>query len=83
MEAEEYEKIVKPVVDKLNAAGLKASGVQLKGRPGKMLADYTAEHLDMIVAGSHGKGNLKALVIGTTARDLAANLRKPLILIRI
>ena len=57
--------------------------MQLKGRPGKMLADYTAEHLDMIVAGSHGKGNLKALVVGTTARDLAANLRKPLILIRI
>ncbi len=83
MEAEDYVKIVKPVVDKLTAAGLKASGVQLKGRPGKMLADYTAEHLDMIVAGSHGKGNLKALVVGTTARDLAANLRKPLILIRI
>lgn len=83
MEAQDYEKIVKPVIEKLSAAGLKASGVQLKGRPGKVLADYTAEHLDMIVAGSHGKGNLKALVVGTTARDLAASLKKPLLLIRI
>lgn len=83
MEAQDFDAIVKPVVEKLQAAGLNASGVQLKGRPGKVLAEYTAEHLDMIVAGSHGKGNLKALVVGTTARDLAANLKKPLLLIRI
>lgn len=82
IETEDFREVTDPVVEKCAAAGIKATPVMLKGEAGPAIVDYAERELGIIVAGSHGKGNLRALFMGTTARHIAALTRCPMLVVR-
>ena len=48
-----------------------------------MIADYAENTpLDLLVMGSHGYGNLRSALMGSTAQKIAANSSVPLLIIR-
>lgn len=82
LETEEFLEVTEPVLAKFRQAGIEAKAVMLHGAPGPALVEYSEKELDVIVAGSHGKGNLRALFMGTTARHVAALTRRPMLVVR-
>ena len=48
--------------------------MRLDGNPGEVIADYAENTpLDLLVMGSHGYGNLRSALMGSTAQKIAAN----------
>lgn len=82
LETEDFREVTDPVLAKFEAAGIHAVPVMLRGEPGPTVVEYAERELGMIVAGSHGKGNLRALFMGTTARHIAAFTRCPMLVVR-
>ena len=74
IETEDFREVTDPVVEKFAAAGIKATPVMLKGEAGPAIVDYAERE--------HGKGNLRALFMGTTARHIAALTRCPMLVVR-
>lgn len=68
----------------LEAAGLKVTEVRLIGNhPGDEIAVYVKKNkLDMLVMGSHGRGALQSITLGSVSTRVAATSRVPLLLIR-
>ena len=68
----------------LEAAGLKVNEVRLIGNhPGDEIAVCVKKNkLDMLVMGSHGRGALQSITLGSVSTRVAATSRVPLLLIR-
>jgi nucleotide-binding universal stress UspA family protein len=68
----------------LEAAGIKVNAVSLIGNnPGDEIAVYAKKNkLDMLVMGSHGRGAMRTLTMGSVSTRVAATSRLPLLLIR-
>ena len=65
------------------AEGIKPRPVRLDGNPGEVIADYAENTpLDLLLMGSHGYGNLRSALMGSTAQKIAANSSVPLLIIR-
>ena len=73
---------VKPVIDPFEAAGLAVKAELVVGDADHALADYANKNLDIVVMGSHGYGNFKAAVLGSTAMHVAALTEAPILVIR-
>ncbi|HEY3506579.1 MAG TPA: universal stress protein [Actinocatenispora sp.] len=58
--------------------GLAVRGEVRTGRPGPLLAE-ASRHAELLVVGSHGRGWVGGLVLGTTSRYLARHVVCPLI----
>ena len=67
----------------LKEAGVTYKKVLLPGTAGDAIVKYAAEEsLDLIVMGSHGYGNFKALLLGSVATRITAKTDTPLLIIR-
>ena len=68
----------------LAAAGLQGKEVRLIGNnPGDEIAAYVKKaKLDILVLGSHGRGALRSVTLGSVSTRVAAKCRTPLLLIR-
>mgnify|MGYP000049044075 FL=1 len=73
---------VKPVIEPFEAAGLAVKAELVVGDADHALADYANKNLDIVVMGSHGYGNFKAAVLGSTAMHVAALTEVPVLVIR-
>ena len=73
---------VKPVIEPFEAAGLAVKAELVVGDADHALADYANKDLDIVVMGSHGYGNFKAAVLGSTAMHVAALTEAPILVIR-
>lgn len=70
-------------VEKIFAdADVPVKKVSMVGTAADQIAKYAADNLDMIVMGSHGRGNFSAAVLGSVAMKVAANTTQPVLVIR-
>lgn len=84
-----YEEVQKSVfsdtiresLDRFETAGKTVKAVHLEGDPGKVIAAYAKYNLDMLVMGSHGRGNFTAAVLGSVAMHVAAKTDLPILVI--
>ena len=70
------------MIDPFEAAGLAVKAELVVGDADHALADYANKNLDIVVMGSHGYGNFKAAVLGSTAMHVAALTEAPILVIR-
>lgn len=67
--ASQYQQLVNETADRLKAGGLTAEGVVKDGDPGKIIVNEAKEWgADVIVVGSHGRGGLGRLLMGSVAQ---------------
>lgn len=74
--------IFAPIVKIFDGAGVPVKPVSMVGTAADQIAKYAEANLDMIVMGSHGRGNFTAAVLGSVAMKVAANTTKPVLVIR-
>jgi nucleotide-binding universal stress UspA family protein len=71
------------VVGRLQAAGIKAEGDVLRGRPATVVVDEADEFAaDLIVAGSRGHGPIASLVLGSVSAELVDHAPCPVLVAR-
>ena len=77
---------VAAAVDKLTAAGVKAHshvGTTIFGYAARSIVDDAIEHhVDVIVMGSRGRGDLAGLVLGSTAHKVIHLTDRPVLIVR-
>jgi nucleotide-binding universal stress UspA family protein len=67
--ASRYQALVDEAAERLKARGLSAEGVVKDGSPGKVIVeDAKVWGADLIVVGSHGRGGLGRLLMGSVAQ---------------
>lgn len=84
-----YEEVQKDVfantiresLERFQTAGKTVKGVHLEGDPEKVIAQYAKFNLDLLVMGSHGRGNFTAAVLGSVAMHVAAKTDLPILII--
>jgi nucleotide-binding universal stress UspA family protein len=68
---EEGLEALKPAQGKLDAAGIKYGSHVGVGDPARIIAEYAKEkHCDQILMGSHGRGRIGSVVMGSVASKL-------------
>lgn len=79
-----FDAVLAGPLKRLQKAGLAARPVRLQApSAGDALAAYARQRrLDLLVLGSHGRGALQSLVLGSVAMRVAARCETPLLLIR-
>ena len=80
---EEAERTVADSVTKLERSGIKITSAVVPGRPVNVLID-TAGDFDasLIVVGSHGRGAIKSMVLGSVSADVVAHAEAPVLVAR-
>lgn len=78
----EARRATESVVKTLAEAGFDAQAVVLAGDPAQKIAEHASEKSDMIVMGSHGWGEFKSAVLGSTAMKVASETKLPILVIR-
>jgi nucleotide-binding universal stress UspA family protein len=62
---------------------VKVKEVHVIGEPGKHIADYAwRNHCSLIVLGSHGRGRMSSLILGSVAQKTVAATRTPVLIVR-
>jgi nucleotide-binding universal stress UspA family protein len=65
------------------SAALSAMGEVLSGAPAQTIIEYTKSHsIDLIVIGTHGRGGLVRLVLGSTAEGVLRHSTVPVLTVR-
>jgi nucleotide-binding universal stress UspA family protein len=84
MQLAAFEQAVSAPRKLLEAAGLKVNEAQLiANNPGDEIAAYVKKNkLDMVVMGSHGRGALRSVTMGSVSTRVASKCTRPLLLIR-
>lgn len=79
-----FERALAPARDLFATAGIAVETVcRAANSPGDEIATLaTRRRLDLLVMGSHGRGALKSLALGSVATRTAARCRTPLLLVR-
>lgn len=73
----------KPVRKLLDAGGIAYSEKLLVGEPGETIATFAKKNrCDLIVMGSHGRGALKALLLGSVVTKVLARGTIPVLVVR-
>jgi nucleotide-binding universal stress UspA family protein len=81
--AEESERVLLPARKRLQRAGLAARTLAVNGTPGPRIARVArAKDADLIVMGSHGRGALANVVLGSVASGVLAHCDTPVLLMR-
>ena len=76
-----FHETVDPIAAKFKEAGLAVDCVHLTGSVAEELVDYSMS-LDLLVMGSHGRGNFTAAVLGSVAMHVAAETDLPILVVR-
>jgi nucleotide-binding universal stress UspA family protein len=72
-----------PVHKFLERHGVKAKGRWKTGNPGELIAKLAeAEKFDLVVMGSHGRGALGNLMVGSVATKVLASCKVPVLIVR-
>ena len=83
MREQVLDSVMTPLLPKFIKVGLDPKVVRLDGNPGDEIAHYAeTTPLDLLVMGSHGYGNFRSAVMGSTATKIAAESSVPLLIIR-
>lgn len=81
--AEECEKILSPVSKFLAKHDIQAKSVWKIGEIGASIAAIANKgNFDLLVMGSHGRGKLASMVMGSVATQVLAETKVPLLLVR-
>jgi nucleotide-binding universal stress UspA family protein len=82
-EAAAFEQALGPARELFAREGLATTEQRFVGHPSDQIATYArTAKLDLLVMGSHGRGALKAALLGSVACRVAATCKTPLLLIR-
>jgi len=82
-EADAFEQALGPARQLFAQAGIPTVEQRIVGHPGEEIARFAREaRLDLLAMGSHGRGALKAALLGSVACQVAAKCKTPLLLIR-
>lgn len=80
---DEGQRVLNPVHKFLERQGVKAKGVWKTGNAGELIAKLAeAEKFDLVVMGSHGRGSLANLVMGSVATKVLASCAVPVLIVR-
>jgi nucleotide-binding universal stress UspA family protein len=80
---DEAHRIMNPVHKFLERQGVKAKAVWKTGNAGELIAKLAeAEKFDLVVMGSHGRGALANLVVGSVATKVLASCTVPVLIVR-
>lgn len=80
---DEGQRIMSPVNKFLERQGVKAKSIWKIGNPGELIAKLAeAEKFDLVVMGSHGRGALVNLVVGSVATKVLASCKVPVLIVR-
>ncbi|MBV8172234.1 MAG: universal stress protein [Candidatus Eremiobacteraeota bacterium] len=75
--------MLKTAVSKAQAAGVKAESKLLEGDcVSCIVADAQPANVDLIVIGSHGRGGLTRLVLGSVAEGVLRNCSVPMLIVK-
>jgi nucleotide-binding universal stress UspA family protein len=71
------------LVNRARAAGARATFLVWEGDPADAVLDAaSAEAVDVIVLGSHGRGRLGRLILGSTSKRVTESARCPVLVVR-
>ncbi len=80
---ERREKLAQELVERGRAAGIEVSFLIWTGDPGDMIVEAAeAEHADMILVGSHGRGAVGRLFLGSVSEHVVRNAHCPVLVVR-
>ncbi len=80
---EEARQQLKPMAEELEAAGLNVSVRIESGRPrSRVLEIANEENVSAIVLGSHGRGNVAGMLLGSVADYVVRHAKQPVIVIK-
>ena len=80
---ERREKLAQGLVERGRAAGIDVSFLIWSGDPGDMIIEAAeAEHADMILVGSHGRGAVGRLFLGSVSEHVVRNAPCPVLVVR-
>ncbi len=80
---ERREQLAQELVERGRAAGIEVSFLIWTGDPGDMIIEAAeAEHADMILVGSHGRGAVGRLFLGSVSEHVVRNAPCPVLVVR-
>jgi nucleotide-binding universal stress UspA family protein len=80
---ERREQLAQELVERGRAAGIEVSFLIWTGDPGDMIVEAAeAEHADMILVGSHGRGAVGRLFLGSVSEHVVRNAPCPVLVVR-
>ena len=76
-------KCLEPAQHTLEAAGIKYHCHVAIGDPGAVIAKYAQEHgIDQIVIGTHGRGAVATVLMGSVAKEVLEKATVPVVLVK-
>ena len=80
---ERREQLAQELVERGRGAGIEVSFLIWTGDPGDMIVEAAeAEHADMILVGSHGRGAVGRLFLGSVSEHVVRNAPCPVLVVR-
>ena len=80
---EKREQLAQELVERGREAGVEVSFLIWTGDPGDMIVEAAeAEHADMILVGSHGRGAVGRLFLGSVSEHVVRNAPCPVLVVR-
>jgi nucleotide-binding universal stress UspA family protein len=80
---EHREQLARELVERGRSAGIDVSFLIWTGDPGDMIIEAAeAEHADMILVGSHGRGAVGRLFLGSVSEHVVRNAPCPVLVVR-
>lgn len=77
------EKAMRPAQRLLDKVGLKYKMLNVTGDPGERIASHArGNHASLIVMGSHGRGSMTSLLLGSVTQKTLAGARAPVLIVR-
>lgn len=77
------EQLAQALVERGRAAGIDVSFLIWTGNPGDMIVEAAeAEHADMVLVGSHGRGAVGRLFLGSVSEHVVRNAPCPVLVVR-
>ena len=82
-ERERLEFGVRDIVERARHAGIRATFLVWEGDPGDVILEAAeAEDVDLIVMGSHGRGRIGRLLLGSTSAHVSAEARRQVLVVQ-
>jgi nucleotide-binding universal stress UspA family protein len=77
------ERAMRPAKRLLDKVGVKYKALNVTGDPGERLADHArGNHASLIVMGSHGRGSMTSLMLGSVTQKTLTAARAPVLIVR-
>jgi nucleotide-binding universal stress UspA family protein len=77
------ERAMRPAQRLLDKVGMKYKALNVTGDPGERIANHArGNHASLIVMGSHGRGSMTSLLLGSVTQKTLAGARAPVLIVR-